>query len=404
VPNILGHLSFSLIGDLGQPKSSPTIHNILPVGREIYCAQTRNLSDNLLFSKLQFRFSGIHEFHFVLIARTANLQDDRLGQLNGWIFLFEKRPPKLDTIKKHGAKSFRRTRDALVRRSAYAVGFQLRRNGACVFGVPECMSDTRVSYDVDKELPIKDGLRYLTAQCFYFLRDITHKHFHHHPRSDAITTVWDGEDRIVWVRETLYELYKRALEARRIRSVAGQERAAGILAYAEAFESHVAGPLRALWRGRFGFLPQYDGKALGASLTSLMESKRRRRIQKNVVAAAIPALFISLAALANTARADLIKSAKLYTFSDWAGVFGSKPVSTLLYLIRYSDVFVISVLMIGVIFVLSLTETLSPPDYPAVKEITQLTSLRGKWTAVVTTGLIGIALASFIVWALFLRG
>src|SRR5687768_16511496 len=101
VPNIMGHLSFSLIGRLNQPGQSQPANFVpawrQPVGtwrpRIILCHQERNLSDNLFFKAIETPWTGTHKLHFSMVADTAALGADRVGRLRGWIFVHRFKPP-----------------------------------------------------------------------------------------------------------------------------------------------------------------------------------------------------------------------------------------------------------------------------------------------------------------------
>lgn len=84
----------------------------------------------------------------------------------------------------------------------------------------------------------------LTArQIFHFVRDLVHRHYHHSPNSDLATTphLSTEEDDFTWRKETHYGLLRMAILQRREDQVLSYKQALGILAYAETFQTQLAG-------------------------------------------------------------------------------------------------------------------------------------------------------------------
>jgi hypothetical protein len=73
---------------------------------------------------------------------------------------------------------------------------------------------------------------------YYFVRDMAHRHYHHAKTSDSLLPVVAVEqyDDVTWRRETTYSLARAVLEARRDDDLLHYKRAAGIAAYAAAFQ------------------------------------------------------------------------------------------------------------------------------------------------------------------------
>lgn len=110
--------------------------------------------------------------------------------------------------------------------SCYTVKFSLERGGkASLF--PETNGQG-------------SELRHLLAnQTFFFLKDISHVHQHHHPSHDAITEVCEISDKHSkehWVTQTQFSLYRAIIRFKRFKNEKALFRAAGILAYAQSFD------------------------------------------------------------------------------------------------------------------------------------------------------------------------
>lgn len=82
----------------------------------------------------------------------------------------------------------------------------------------------------------------IAKQIYYFIKDISHRHYHHDRTSDNLlpiveTQKYNDEN---WRRETLWALARAVLETRRRNHLPGHKSALGILAYAEAFQQQLA--------------------------------------------------------------------------------------------------------------------------------------------------------------------
>lgn len=122
---------------------------------------------------------------------------------------------------------------------AAEAGFELFRSGELrlTFSSEEGLV-TQSAQDADGEDFIPD----IAKQIYYFIKDISHRHYHHDRSSDNLLPIsethrYDDEN---WRRETLWALARAVLETRRRNHLPGHKSALGILAYAEAFQQHLA--------------------------------------------------------------------------------------------------------------------------------------------------------------------
>lgn len=106
-------------------------------------------------------------------------------------------------------------------------------------------------------------------QCFFFIRDLAHRHYHHDAHSDLLTTTyaWSLETDEHWRRETQYGLVRLAISERRRDTAETFKRALGIIAYAEAFQKHLCG-----WVSQFDAQPMRSSLAFAYDFASLRGS------------------------------------------------------------------------------------------------------------------------------------
>lgn len=241
VPTVTGHLSFSTIGT----GSFPTRCWRREQGSRICVVQRRDLLDVLVpyaegsevakyfrekLANLVVGISG--RFWYVMDAVEADDGETVSGviymipgahngaavkQLKSWLA----NAPNLDGIN----ELIGRVDSA----SCYSISFSLERGGKAKFSPRGNSSDHRGD----------DLRRLLVNQAFFFLKDNAHVHQHHHPTHDAITEVTELDETKLendWVSETQFSLYRAIIRYKRFKNEKALFRAAGILAYAEAFD------------------------------------------------------------------------------------------------------------------------------------------------------------------------
>jgi hypothetical protein len=399
VPNATGNLSFSLIGQVGQPSPCEDANFVSRGRRLVVVKQRRNLSDNLLFKYLQTPWTGAHELDFTIAARTGNKSGDTYGVLHGWIFIHEHCPAELRFLDKDSL-CVRTLNSSLVSSADFGVAFRLDRTGRMTLKIPGRFQDQLVEYGDREVLTGGEALRPLAAQCFYFLRDITHLHQHHSADSDTLTTVWPTDDESRWIRETLYELYRRVLMLRRQQSPRGQEDALGILAYIASFEETVATPAReAVAQGTMrGFVPSYGKAGLKDSLNANLETKRRKRVQKNVVAAAIPVFTAAMFSLANAIYKDPDFVAP-GTLVGWIGALSARPLTSAIGLLGAYEWLFPFLAILGFTWIAAFAGVMQPSEGKAVKATAQASASWGPRFGPLTLFAIAGALAA-VIWLL----
>lgn len=319
VPTITGQLSFSLIG-LGTNSSDCVTANVETYSGEAARAPTRHV---LVYQERSARDLPIPlwlakwvrrwvKTHFILIGSSSpanrprldletennryQLLHDEIGVLRGRVYMVpdDQEDPKaikrfLQSIKNRIGEIERATPRGticggfdlatefdLVPRAAEAAGvffadcsFELYRSGELRLHFdPEAPAYAEAHDDAgDPDDADPEGLiGGLSKQAYYFIKDISHRHFHHDASSDNILpafAVRDGDDD-GWRRDSLWSLSRAVLEHRRRNALLDHKRALGILAYAESFQAHLACVRRA---ADGGFEPSEAGMSFDFSHT-----------------------------------------------------------------------------------------------------------------------------------------
>ncbi len=319
VPTITGQLSFSLIG-LGTNSSDCLTANVetyagaaaeIPT-RHVLVYQERIAHDLPIPAWLAPLARPWVKTHFILVGssaaadrprldlRTENnryrLLHDEIGVLKGKVYMVpsDQDDPEavrrfLDTIKKRIGEIERATPRGticgdfdlanefeLVPKAAKAAGvvfadcdFELYRSGELRLHFDPTVDTYAEAHD-DAGTPDNadpDGLiSGLSKQAYYFIKDISHRHFHHDASSDNILPAFrvrPGDDD-GWRRDSLWSLSRAVLEHRRRNALLDHKRALGILAYAESFQAHLACVRRA---ADGGFEPSDAGMSFDFSHT-----------------------------------------------------------------------------------------------------------------------------------------
>lgn len=119
--------------------------------------------------------------------------------------------------------------------------FELYRTGEVRIELTHTMPI--ISDDPDEQAAFDD---ILASQIYYFIKDVSHRHYHHRKASDNLLPLTRivADDDTSWRRETLWSLARAILEMRRSGKLPGHKSALGVLAYAEAFQGNLARTVR----------------------------------------------------------------------------------------------------------------------------------------------------------------
>lgn len=258
VPNITGQLSFSLIGLRGGSGGCVTANDEIvadanPPHRIVLLTQRRVTRDIPLPFRLLY---PAREKQYILIADTAATKrptlasgkveacPDELGVLKGQVFVIpyhhdetERRFSKrtVGAVRKVIVSAALRNADIIALRDEVRATLERGRQS----GVTILKADFELYRTGELRVMIEDGERpALARQVYYFIKDASHRHYHHRRSSDNLLPLCavTPEDDETWRRNTLWALTRTVLEARRRDKLEGYKSAVGVLAYAEAFQ------------------------------------------------------------------------------------------------------------------------------------------------------------------------
>lgn len=323
IPNVAGRLSFSHIGMSSYPRRCRVENTGGPYGRRVAVAQERRLSDWLLpnwYFRALYGFSA--DWHFVFVARTVGDPFDHIARLEGEVMVFDKvdwrryadsadgeptapcevfdsevMPWASEPRAMAAADTLPESALARLRESAlfsFAVG--VRRSGVVWLRSLAFASDLAFAddYASGAHAPTASEILHLANQVFFFLKDISHNHRHHHPGSDTITEVSRVDHRRTWAIATHYRIHRKVVEMRRSTDPEAFYGASGMLAYLSSLRKAVS--TRAQKDQSRGPL-SYNNAEIESSIKAETEVMRWRQAQTNITKTALPALALALVAL-----------------------------------------------------------------------------------------------------------
>ena len=292
IPTITGHLSFSLIGSSGQNRGCRAWTQPGPdaCSRTVIVQQRRAAQDYPLPGELVRVIRPQAAQDFLLIGRTCAARTpsfsregvadvpDQQGALAGIVVVM---PAETDPV----LRVFRRwamvalldlieasdvAADAVLAR-AHELLVRARQDGVTLAVMQVAVFRTgefRLWFEQEKflggyldqslggEFSDQDEVLALSlpSQAYFFVKDVTHNHYHHDPHSDQILPLTrldavyareaQQENELKWRRETLWGLARVTTQFRRQNDLYQLRKALGVLAYAEAFQATLAGVLR----------------------------------------------------------------------------------------------------------------------------------------------------------------
>lgn len=263
LPNVSGRLSFSTFGDTTHPTRSVTETAAGPASRYIISYQARNTSDVVLPHPgfLGRLVAGLaSDFIFLCIARTERGANGPEEYLRGRLYMFNRKswkdavkeqvvreqtnlaeianPLNDFTVDHYSGQAFSALSEGLISLSDYSAKFETSRNGITEIEVDEGLVNSD-RFDPDWNFNRTRQMHLmLTAQLFFFLRDIGHRHRHHNPRTDTLVDIYryDGSDDIQWRLSTLYRIYRKIITLNRSPKEDTFDDALGLIAYADTFQ------------------------------------------------------------------------------------------------------------------------------------------------------------------------
>lgn len=329
VPSVTGRLSFTHIGVTSHPKPCISENVADDSARFIISFQRRETLDHISPWKHQLaQLQGQHGIIWcACVAKSAKHNGRPMEMLSGRLFLFHskdawrKARPIIKCaqnnisgyrhlshidgptgLKTHVAPVIDQLSLSLMELAGHHVQFKMLRSGEVDI---KYSSDETVSIDAPK-ISTEDHhdfmLRAVTSQLFFFLKDISHEHQYHDPRTDTVIDLHDVTETndINWREKTLYSLYRKIIEFKRSRASSMVVNSLGTLAYAKAFRGISSNILKDP--------PYYDDHALEASLeathrrlTYADETTRKKRDKRNTLMFSFIGASFALASLMRAA-------------------------------------------------------------------------------------------------------
>lgn len=369
IPNISGRLSFSAFGNTTFPTRAITSN--IEVNRERYllCYQKRETIDvvlplpKFLESIIARTFFGLDgRFWFVCIARTYLDQYFDQERLVGKLCIFwpkttwrheneyrikrvqrmmndySQNPDFTDCKKITMLSAFERLFNEIEKYSMFNASFSTLRTGTTEisFGKENFMKNGEFFENLSRDEQIKFW-RLLSAQFFYFLRDIGHRHQHHDPSSDTLVELYplSKDNPSLWRRYTLFAIYRRVIDLKRHPNAERFDDIMGLVSYADSFHKICQQEL-----GSKHELPVYYSENIRQSVEAVDKSFYRKHQQNqtkfsnwiNVILFIVIILFsfLGLLSLANNeARPNGIAINPNPILWDVASYAAEKPIKIL---------------------------------------------------------------------------
>lgn len=322
VPTVAGNLSFSAFGETTFPTPAVTANVTDQKTRYVVSYQARHCGDYIapifrdFIGKHFFRVKGT--FRFLCIAKATSPGLNRQETLEGRLFVFHDKQTwrnLVEPLVKDSQESLERFRDnpmgndllvhfeprfqqliaEIPSRSSLWADFILDRSG-----VVEIRSD--INQEKSEDAPrFPQGknrqnrlLHAVVEQLYYFLRDIGHRHQHHHPKTDTIIGIHANADDIEWRLSTLFSMYRKIIHYKRHPEKKVFFNSLGVLAYAKTFRQICE---KQLPDGAFDRFPDYYDANMEQSIEGIQSKIQNTLTQRQVRSDAIRNAIIGFAGL-----------------------------------------------------------------------------------------------------------
>jgi hypothetical protein len=324
IPTVSGRLSFAAIGYTQHPKKSVAV-NVSDGKRHAFLvSQRRDCSDSIIPLKkildpILFNQNG--DFDFVFLGTSEYDQTtQKHDTITGRVLIFRHTDWKKSISAKFADKQIqlRKFRDhlnlqpltdffmaglgeveeILTSHSLFNIEIELMRTGELTLQNHNKLTISETAPPVNSDILGQEEsdriLKLLVSQCYFFIRDISHNHQHHDPKTDTIIDVQRVEKSTSknWCEPILYSLYRKLIEFKRKPTEENIYSARGILAYAMAF------------RGIFkklgvkdSLLPEFEIDALSQSIDAATAKQIYIKSVQREKIAILPSLVISVLAI-----------------------------------------------------------------------------------------------------------
>jgi uncharacterized membrane protein len=263
LPAVSGRLSFSIFGRTTTPKKATPVNVADRKSRYLASFQPRDASDIVLpfRSVLGPAFAKIDgNFWCLFLARTENKWGLGQEHLAGRAFIFANSESWNKVVRpvveeyQSLLRDFRYAehrdlgayvsgRDSVVvahctKFASFYADAQIARTGTTEVILPPILQFAEDAPKLPNDpMKLEHIAHIISAQLFFFLKDLGHRHQHHDPRTDTITDLWrvDNDNDLNWRLNTLYGMYRKVIEYKRNPNVSTFYDCLGIIAYAKTF-------------------------------------------------------------------------------------------------------------------------------------------------------------------------
>lgn len=296
IPSANGRLSFRHIGESRNPSEAIYANVATNARRIILGYQRRDLSD-LLFQTIIHYLCNIEDRFWFAIAATSSGTASDADEIAGRVYIYKSKEDwrsKAQPVVRTSINQLNNSRlwlqdnrDQLVDQEfdrAKAVldftadvhaDFLICRTGE-VYVAPASFSDSELEYaSIDYATSVRqDFPKWILDQCYFFLRDIAHRHQHHAPSSDTILILQHRDPPgVIWRRNIIFSLHHYIIRTRRFGDIRSLYQASGILAYCNSFrmicERHLSAQLASQ-------IPPFNDKSLRQSLEARSREQEQR--------------------------------------------------------------------------------------------------------------------------------
>lgn len=339
IPTVLGYLSYSVIGETCTSKRITCVNETDGTSRRIVGYQKRLVLDSPLPTWLAKRIpiyrldgsKGVRReayLYFLFVASAASTpashfanempggEDDEASRLKGVVSCYmhsEWKTIERRVVAVQDCLRFITAKD----NAAYFSGSQF--SGQTLAGCkPDCcdfagyvfkgnveikrdgcfsLTNFEPGQDISFSDPNaqRDDLNELAAQAFYFVRDLVHRHQHHRPKTDQLTTVYsvDGDDSYEWMASTYHSIMRNIVNRKRVDDNTQIENSLGMLSYARTLH----GIIKKKYKTDFG---AHDLGNIELSLNSRINAHNnmlRNKLTSISVRAGVVGLALSILAI-----------------------------------------------------------------------------------------------------------
>ncbi len=262
IPNVTGRISFSSIGNTSHPNFCKYSNKTDQSDRYLVAFQKRDTRDFVFpkqFQAILAYILGIDgPLYFSVMAKTYDHDGRAFEKFEGKIFIFKnkkiwKAGPRNKmhqyigdqnlyssqisaNIKSQFGERYKDLALYLAQHASFHVEFSLLRDGEVTITYN---TDFQIATDAPKVQNIAnlDYVKLISSQAFFFMKDISHTHQHHNSKTDTVVDLHSlsaGDD-VSWREQTLYALYRKIIQFKKMDGEKSKIDALGTLSYTETF-------------------------------------------------------------------------------------------------------------------------------------------------------------------------